>query len=627
MKRPLIRIPVIAAASMLAMPFVQAHAGTDAARSIPAGPYHRAGTERFIVTYRQDSIEARDRDAVLRSVNFAVARAGLDKPARGAKKTPGEQLSAGYVRKLALGGDLIRLSRPLDEPQARGLMRAIAADPAVLHVERDARLQALSDSVAATAISPRTISSGDHPFPAVRWNYDDPRGGANVSKAWALADGSDVVVAVLDTGITWHPDLDLSLADAGYDFIRDAFTSGRAVNGRMPGGWDTGDWTDTPDYEECFDEPAGQPSSWHGTRIAGIVAGLAGGPLQGMGIARRAKVLPVRVLGHCGGNLADLADAIVWAAGGHVRGVPDNKHPAQVITLGLSAPSEDGCDEAMSLQAAVEEAHRRGAVVVAAAGNTEGDAILTMPAGCPGVIAVAANGVTGQRAPDSNFGSGIALAAPGGGGWKDGVPNGFLWSTSNQGTTVPAEPGYVASTGTGLAAAHVAGVAALMIGAVKQAYLPALTPEQIRGLLVGTARHFPVAPDRPIGAGILDAHAAVVKAVMGKENPEPVIRLERGVLQPGQGIAEGDSVLYAIEVPPTARYLHLRASGGTGDVTLHAKAGQPPVADGTDADAVSDKPGNNEAIIEPRPQPGTWYLRVHARQAVDKLSVLGNYAL
>jgi serine protease len=172
-----------------------------------------------------------------------------------------ERLSAGYVRKLALGGDLVRLSRPLNDVQAHGLMRAISADPAVLHVERDARLSALRDSPGATAASPRMHTSGDQPFPSIRWNYDDPRGGANIAKAWELADGNDVVVAVLDTGIAWHPDLDLSLADAGYDFIRDAFTSGRPLDGRVPGGWDPGDWSNTPEYEECFDEPAGKPAA------------------------------------------------------------------------------------------------------------------------------------------------------------------------------------------------------------------------------------------------------------------------------------------------------------------------------------------------------------------------------
>lgn len=627
MKRHLIRMPAIAVATMLAMPFAQSHAGTNAKGPALSGLDRRGWTERVIVTYRQDTAEAHDQDAALRGLNFAVTRAGLDKRIHGSKQAEVGPLTANHVRKLATGGDLVRLSHPLDEVQTRGLMQAIAADPAVLHVERDARLHPLNDSPGTTAMSPRKAKSGDHPFPTIRWNYDDPRGGANIAKAWELADGHDVVVAVLDTGITWHPDLDLSLADAGYDFIRDAFTSGRAADGRIPGGWDPGDWTHTPDYEECFDEPAGEVSSWHGTRMAGIVAGLATGPLPGVGIARRTKVLPVRVLGHCGGNLADLADAIVWAAGGHVKGVPDNKHPAQVITLGLSAPSEDGCDEAMSLQAAIEEANRRGAVVVAAAGNTNGEVTLTMPAGCPGVIAVAANDIRGQRAPDSNFGPGIALAAPGGGGWEDGIPDGFLWSTSNQGTTAPAEPGYVGSTGTGLAAAHVAGVAALMIGAVKQADLPALAPEQIHELLVGTARRFPVAPDRPIGAGILDAHAAVLKAVIGKAQPEPIVRLERGVLQLGQGIAEGKSLLYAIEVPSGARYLNLRAFGGTGDVTLYAKAGQAPASDGTDADADSDTPGNNEAVVMPRPEPGTWYLRVTARKAVDTLSVFGTYVL
>ena len=275
---------------------------------------------------------------------------------------------------------------------------------------------------------------------------------------------------------------------------------------------------------------------------------------------------------------------------------------------------------------AIAEANRRGTAVVVAAGNLDIDVASTVPASCPGAVAVAANGITGQRADYSNHGELIALAAPGGGGQADGQTNGFVWSTWNAGSTVPGEPAYAGYIGTSMAAPHVAGVAALMIGAVRQAGLPALSAERIRRLLMDTARPTPVVPDEPIGAGIVDAGAAVAKA-LGKVEEEPVIHLIRGTLLPGQAIARERSLLYAIEIPSGARYLNLRIFGGTGDATLYVKAGQPPTAGGGDADAVSDKPGNAEAIVLPHPAAGTWYLRVLAKEEVGKLAVLGNYAL
>lgn len=625
MKRLFIHLSIMIIAATAAMSLAPTHAHVNAAWTAPAGSHARIETDRFIVTYRQDSAEASDRQAAVQNVSAAFSRAGLDRPAPGTLDNRTGRSTVRYLRKLALGSDLIGVSSPLDDTQARRLMDAIAADPAVVHVERDVRLHALPGPSRPMAIAPR-LRPFD-PSPTVRWNYNDPRGGANIEQAWPLADGKDVVVAVLDTGITRHPGIDLSLADAGYDFIRDEFTSGRTEYGRVPGGWDTGDWSHTPDYEDCFDGPGGEASSWHGTKVAGIIAGQPSGSDGFKGIAPQAKVLPVRVLGHCGGNLADIADAILWAAGGHVRGISDNPHPAQVIHLGFGDFFEDGCTETFSLQNAIAEANRRGTVVVAPAGNFAGDVAFAVPASCPGVIAVAANGVAGDRAAYSSFGSGIALAAPGGRGQVDGAVNGTIWSTSNQGTAEPAEPGYAGSSGTGLAAAHVAGAAALVISAVKQAGLPVLAPEQIRDLLVATARAFPVIPDLPIGAGILDAQAAVLKALDGRTHAEPVAQLERGQIRSGQTLAEGESRIYAIEVPAGANYLHLRTFGGTGDATLYVKSGAAPSFDGADADATSDKPGNGEAIVIPRPESGTWYLRVHARQPLHGLTVMGTYSL
>src|SRR3546814_719395 len=97
------------------------------------------------------------------------------------------------------------------------------------------------------------------------------RGGSNVNNAWDIADGDVVVIAVLDTGITAHPDIDTSLADAGYDFITDAFVSGRDTDGRAPGGWDLGDWTTEDPWLSEGTNAQNPPddSSWHGTHVPG----------------------------------------------------------------------------------------------------------------------------------------------------------------------------------------------------------------------------------------------------------------------------------------------------------------------------------------------------------------------
>lgn len=625
MKRHPARLSILAAAVAVAMPLAQVCASTNIAQSMPMGSRDRAGIDRLIVTYRDGSAESRDRHVLLQNVTAAIGRTGLDRPAAHGQATHAVPLSARYVRKLAVGGDLIRVSHALDEAQARKLMQAIAADPAVLHVERDIRLYALREFPVSSGVTVRALLPNDPLYATHQWHYRDPRGGANIDKAWELADGKDVTVVVLDTGVTRHPDLDTSLADVGYDFISDAFLSGRDQDGRASGGWDPGDWTDA-EYGLCEGDDIAERSSWHGTHVAGTVTALTDNRIGGAGVAHKARVLPVRVLGHCGGNFSDIVDALVWAAGGHVDGAPDNEHPAQVINMSLGGMTRHGCEDTPSMRSAIAEANRRNTAVVVAAGNSNVDVASSVPASCPGAIVVAANDISGQRSDYSNHGELITLAAPGGGGAADGEIDGFVWSTLNDGRTTPGQPDYAGYTGTSMAAPHVAGIAALMIAAVKQAGLPALSAERIRGLLVDTARRFPVVPDRKIGAGIVDAEAAVTKALV-KVEEEPVIHLVRGTLLPGQAIARGRSLLYAIEVPPSARYLNLRILGGAGDATLYVKTGKPPAADGGDADAVSDKPGNSEAIVLPLPAAGTWYLRVHAKQEVSKLAVLGNYAL
>lgn len=446
------------------------------------------------------------------------------------------------------------------------------------------------------------------------------------------------MIAVLDTGITSHVDVDTSLADAGYDFITDAFVSGREQDGRVPGGWDLGDWTTTePWLSECTDA-ANPPedSSWHGTHVASTSGAELTNNGAGMaGIAHGAKVLPVRVLGHCGGYNSDINDAIVWAAGGSVDGVPANTHPARVINLSLGGSGS--CTASSSAAKAIDKARALGAVVVVAAGNSNKDAAGYSPASCPGAIAVAASGVTSKRAYYSNYGSTVKIAAPGGGVYaNDGssgaqANDGFIWQALNSGKTTPVanDSNYGGMAGTSQATPHVSGVVALVQGARLAAHLPLLGPDEVLDVLQSTAMAPKVAPpdNRPIGAGIVDAAAAVAKAVAGGGDepgePDPAIVLGNGLALAGQSGKAGANTVYKLEVPAGALGLSLRTSGGQGDVTLYVKQGAP--ASAGSYDFKSAHSGNNESVVITRPAAGTWYLTVTGESAWSGVTVLGNF--
>ena len=145
----------------------------------------------------------------------------------------------------------------------------------------------------------------------------------------------------------------------GYDFIADPETATDG-DGRDSDPTDSGDWQVAG---ECG-EPRGRDSSWHGTHVAGTIAAVADS--KGVvGVAPKSKVVPVRVLGKCGGRLSDFADAIAWSVGVDVQGAPKNQNPADVINMSLGG----GGTCMPSYQRAIDLANSRGAVVVVAAGS------------------------------------------------------------------------------------------------------------------------------------------------------------------------------------------------------------------------------------------------------------------
>jgi serine protease len=213
-------------------------------------------------------------------------------------------------------------------------------------------------------------------------------------------------------------------------------------------------------------------------------------------------------MGRCGrGTLADLAAAVTWAAGLPVLGVPPNPRKADVINLSLSMGQACQTQNVGLLKQALDDARKAGSIVVAAAGNKKSDIKDVTPAGCKGVISVAASDARGHLAPYSNFGN-VTVMAPGGDLDRDddddNRPDG-IWSLVAPSAEYPS--GVAAMEGTSMAAPHVAAAIALALAAKPEFRGK---PDEIERLLKRTlARLPPGACRKPCGPGLLDAKAMI----------------------------------------------------------------------------------------------------------------------
>ncbi len=341
------------------------------------------------------------------------------------------------------------------------------------------------------------------PYYARQWNLTDPVSGIDIAGAWALQRGTAAMtIAVVDTGILPHPDLAGKLLP-GYDFIADAQRA-RDGDGRDADPRDEGDWMASG---ECGGYPA-EDSTWHGTFVAGLIGATTDNGEGIAGIDANARIVPVRALGHCGGTDEDVFEAMLWAAGAPIDGVPPNANPAKVINLSLGGYG--AC--ARSIQEAVDDALAHGAIVVAAAGNESDDVASFAPANCGGVITVGAHNRMGERAAYSNFGRRIDISAPSG----DGGGDDSTFSLSNDGTTVPGAASYRDGVGTSFSAPLVTGTVSLMLGRN-----PTLTAGRVLGILQGTTRNFvtgsPCRLGNLCGVGMLDAGLAMASTIPGAE--------------------------------------------------------------------------------------------------------------
>lgn len=411
-----------------------------------------------------------------------------------------------YFRPMSGDAHVLKLPRRLPLEDVELTSKALSALPEVAYAEPDRILQIVDglQSVGETT----NIVPNDPNF-NYQWHYGytaNTAEGINLLPAWDITTGiSTTVVAVIDTGILPHVDLSGRTVD-GYDFISDVFMANDG-DGRDSDPADPGDWVGKNDCG--FNDP--RSSSWHGTHVAGTIGAASNNGLGVAGVNWQAKILPVRVLGKCGGVTSDILDGARWAAGLSVDGVSDNPNPAQVLNLSLGGFGS--CSTAQ--QEAINDIVAAGTTLVIAAGNSNMDAGFFNPANCDDVITVAANDRTGDRAFYSNYGSLIEVAAPGGETNVNGA-NGVL-STLNDGSQGPANDSYAYYQGTSMAAPHVAGVASLVL-----AMRPDFTPAQLASHLQVTARNFPAGSGcitDGCGSGIVDAY----KALFGLQNfPESV---------------------------------------------------------------------------------------------------------
>jgi serine protease len=477
----------------------------------PQGPLRSpiaADTDQIIVKWRSD----------------AKATQAAPGPQKASKLSARSGLGIQHKRRGSGGTDIFKLERRMSGAQLQAVLDRLNADPDVAYAVADKwrRIQQIPTD----------------PMAADQWYFMSVQPAATrTDQAWDLTTGSaSTVVAVLDTGVRFdHPDLTSKLLP-GYDFVTDP----RVANdndGPDPDASDPGDWIAPEDRNiDVFRGCAVGQSTWHGTRVASLIGASANDGVGMTGAGWATRILPVRVLGKCGGVDSDIIDGMRWAAGLPVEGAPTNPTPAQIINMSLGG--DDACSAAY--QEAVDEIIARGVLIVASVGN-EGIPVGT-PANCRGVLGVAGVRHTGTKVGYSNLGPGADLAAPAGNcvnspPFTADAPCVFAMTVAlNDGETGPLAGGSYSDTvvrpnyGTSFSAPLVSGAAALM-----HSVNPRLTSAQFTTLLQESAAPFPtsststtricrvpttfvqgqecICTTATCGAGLLDTFAAVSAAL------------------------------------------------------------------------------------------------------------------
>ncbi|NKE09758.1 MULTISPECIES: S8 family serine peptidase [Kocuria] len=358
------------------------------------------------------------------------------------------------------GTDVMAFQDTLDPQAQEELITELEADPRVDYAEPDRLALA-----AAT----------NDPLLNLQYNVL----GRNVPAAWSGATGRGQVIAVVDTGISSHPDINGKVVQG-----RDMTTNYGGTFAIDGDGRDS-DPTDPGDRYEI----SGCNATWHGTHVAGIAAANTNNAQGVAGVARDARIMPVRVLGSCTyGYESDIVAGVRWAAGATIDGVTAPT-PATVINMSLNLLG--ACSTTM--QSAIDYAYNRNVPVVVSAGNANRDAANYPPANCARTIVVGAADQNGARASYSNWGPSVDVLAPG------GTQTAPIVSTMNSGTRTYGTPMYGYKYGTSMAAPFVAGTVAMM----KEAN-PSLSVDQIERTLKTTSTGqlgvLQVAPNRAVAS-------------------------------------------------------------------------------------------------------------------------------
>ncbi|WP_082576686.1 S8 family serine peptidase [Lysobacter sp. Root604] len=485
-----LRVRALAAATALALTSIAApaFAGHAVVSGLKSGEHY----SRFIVKYKNGSAPTASTASVASSLGAASARTVLPAASKG------KRLGLKHLRRMAMGADVVVNDTALNSDEARAVIQQLAADPNVEWVQPDYIMHALA--------VPNDTRFNE------QWHYANSAVGINAPTAWNSTSGNGVVVAVIDSGIVSHPDLNANVL-TGYDFVTSTTGFSATDCGGVAGcgASDDGNGRDA--------NPNDSSGVYHGTHVAGTIGAVTNNASGVAGVAYGARIVPIRVLGREGsGATSDIADAIVWASGGAVAGAPANANPAEVINMSLGGDAP--CSATPAYQTAINTATANGSIVVAAAGNSNIDVAGSTPASCNNVISVAASDQGGKRAWYSTYGATIDITAPG--GETCSPTNEFLplnrvpragdctRSHDAQGVlSTYSNDGYAFEQGTSMASPHVAGVVAL----IQAVSATPKTFEQVRQILANTARPISAANcPGGCGPGLIDAAAAVAAA-------------------------------------------------------------------------------------------------------------------
>ena len=391
--------------------------------------------------------------------------------------------------------------RVADTTQLNVVAVALRQDPAIAAVTRN-RLVWLDETAHALIGTAARTTSNDPLYPLQSWHY----GLIDLPRAWSITTGNAaVVVADVDDGIRFdHPAIAANLTSDGYDFVnaRDSLilcTGDTVTNAGDGDGYDPDPTIPaeyTPDATgSCFVAE----NFGHGLHTAGTIGGVGNDAIGVTGVNWTVRIRPVRFIGTAGfGDLYDEAQAILYAAGlpadDGAGGTVKPSSGARIINMSFG-----GSDSGPTEHNAIISAASAGALLVASAGN-DATSDPQYPAAYPEVLAVAAVGPDGAPTPYSNFGSYVAIRAPGGNlGLGDATD--LVFSTAWDFTR--SRPAYAFAEGTSMAAPHVSGVAALLL-----AQNPALTAAALRSRLTSYA----VGPANRYGAGLVNAYNSLTQS-------------------------------------------------------------------------------------------------------------------